>query len=215
MAKTTNMKIRTGYVLALSLLIGCAVSRKVEYGGIYANVPAFKERIGLACWDQREQVVNGSRHPDFVGYTRSGVGIAYPMGTADGRPFADNMTSSIAESLTKQGSTITGVITSFNEQESQILSQLKKTNSHRLILIDCKDFYTDGYGATSLMYNLQINIYGEQGDLLKQKTFSGKKALGGSAAWGPGNYKEYMPEAFKKLIEEIFNDSEITAALQN
>ncbi len=209
------MKIRTLYFLSLCLLVSCAVSRKVEYEGVYASVPAFKQRIALASWDQREQITDGSRQPDFVGYTRSAAGIAYPMGTANGNPFADNMTSSIASSLTKQGSTVTGVITSSSEKESMIMSQLKKTNGNRLILINCKQFYTDGYGATSLMYNLEINIYGQQGDLMKQKTFNGKRALGGSVAWGPGKYKEYMPEAFKKLIEEIFNDSEITATLQN
>jgi hypothetical protein len=209
------MKIRTLYFLALWLLIGCAISRKVEYEGVYANVPAFKQRIALASWDQREQVVNGARQPDFVGYTRSGAGIAYPMGTENGKPFVDNMTSSISVSLSKQGSTVANVITQFNEKESLIISQLKKTKSNRLILIDCREFHTDGYGATSLMYDLQVKIYGEQGDLLKQKTFNGKRALGGSVAWGPGKYKEYMPEAFKKLIEEIFNDSEITSALQN
>ena len=209
------MKIRTGYLLALCLLMGCAISRKVEYEGVYANVPAFKQRIGLASWDQREQVIGGSRQPDFVGYTRSGAGIAYPMGTENGKPFVDNMTSSISVSLSKQGSTVANVFTQFSEKESLIISQLKKTKSNRLILINCKQFHTDGYGATSLMYNLQINIYGEQGDLIKDKTFSGKRTLGGSVAWGPGKYKEYMPEAFKKLIEEIFNDSEIATALQN
>jgi len=209
------MKMKSVYSLALCILMGCAISRKVEYDGVYANVPAFSQRIGLASWDQREQVVNGGRQPDFVGYTRSGTGIAYPMGTANGKPFADNMTSSISVSLSKKGSTVAVVATQFNEQESQIINQLKKTKSNRLILIDCRQFHTDGYGATSLMYNLQINIYSELGELLKQKTFSGKRALGGSVAWGPGNYKEYMPEAYKKLIEEIFNDPEIAPAILN
>ncbi len=209
------MKMKLGYVLILTLLMGCAISRKVEYDGIYANVPSFKQRIALACWDQREQILNGARQPDFVGYTRSGAGIAYPMGTANGMPFSDNMNSSIAASLTKKGSTVATIPTQFSEKESMIISKLKKAKSNRLILIDCKQFFTDGYGAISLMYELQVNIYSEQGDLLKQKTFSGKRPLGGSVAWGPGKYKEYMPEAFKKLIEEIFSDPDIAPILQN
>jgi hypothetical protein len=209
------MKISIGIFLALCLLISCAVSRKVEYEGVYANVPAFKQLIGLASWDQREQVVNGARKPDFVGYTRSAAGVAWPMGTDNGKPFTDNMSSAISASLSKQGSTVAVVNTQSTEKESLIIDQLKKTKSNRLILFVCKQFHTDGYGVTSLMYNLQINIYSEQGDLLKQKTFSGKRELGGSVAWGPGKYKEYMPEAFKKLIEEIFNDPEIVPVLQN
>ncbi len=209
------MKRRIGCFWALCFLTSCAVSRKVEYEGVYATVPDFKQKIALASWDQREQVVNGARKPDFVGYTRSGTGIAYPMGTDNGMPFTDNMSSSISLSLSRQGSTVAVVNTQSAERESRILEQLKKTNNNRLILIDCKDFHTDGYGATSLMYNLQVNIYSGKGELLTKKTFNGKRALGGSVAWGPGKYKEYMPEAFKKLIEEIFNDPEISSALQN
>jgi hypothetical protein len=209
------MKIRAGYFFALCLLTSCAISRKVEYDGVYANVPAFKQQIALASWDQREQVINGNRKPDFVGYTRSSGGIAYPMGTANGMPFTDNMTSSISVSLSKQGSTVTDITTYFNEKELLIIDQLKKTKSNRLILIECRQFHTDGYGATSLMYDLRLNVYTEKGDLIKQKIFSGNKPLGGSVAWGPGKYKQYMPEAFKKLIEEMFNDPEISSALQN
>jgi hypothetical protein len=62
---------------------------------------------------------------------------------------------------------------------------------------------------------LLINIYSNDGTIIKQKTFSGKRPLGGSVAWGPGKYKQYMPEAFKKLIEEIFNDGDIVSALKN
>jgi hypothetical protein len=209
------MKMKIGFFGALCLLMSCAVSRKVAYEGVYATVPDFKQKIALSSWDQREQVVNGARKPDFVGYTRSGTGIAYPMGTDNGMPFTDNMSSSISLSLSSQGSTVAVVNTQSAEKEPRILEQLKKTNKNRLILIDCKDFHTDGYGAISLMYDLQINIFSGKGDLLTKKTFSGKRALGGSVAWGPGKYKEYMPEAFKKLIEEIFDDPGISSALQN
>ena len=210
-----DVKMKWRFCLFICLLAGCAISRKVEYSSVYADVPAFKQKITLACWDQREQVTGGSRQPDFVGYTRSGAGIAYPMGTANGKSFTDNMTSSIATSLSKQGSAVTSISTQFSEKESFILKQLEKTNSNRLVLINCKQFHTDGYGAISLMYNLQVNIYSQQGGQLAEKTFSGKRPLGGSIAWGPGKYKEYMPEAFRKLMEEIFRDPGIDSVLQN
>jgi hypothetical protein len=204
-----------GFYLAFFFLTGCAISRKVDYGTIYSNVPAFNQRIAIASWDQREQILSGARKPDFVGYTRSGAGIAYPMGTESGRPFTDDLSTSISSSLTKYGSKTIVVLTQTSQKESQILAKLINTKSDRLVLIDCKQYFTDGYGATSLNYNLQISIYSSAGDLIKQKSFNGKRALGGSAAWGPGNYKQYMPEALKKLIGEIFNDPEITAAFQN
>jgi hypothetical protein len=211
----THMKTRPIF-LAITLLAGCAISRKVEYDSIYAEVPNFNQRIGLATWDQREQVLKADgRKPDFVGYMRSGVGIAYPMGTENGMPFTDNASASISASLKKKGNTVNVVLTQPTEQKSHILEQLRKTKTNRLVLIDCRQFVSDGYGEISLTYNLQVNIYSENGDLTKEKTFNGIKPIGGSKMWGAGKYHEYMPEAFKKLIEEIFNDPEIRAALQH
>jgi hypothetical protein len=206
---------KTTFTIIVVTLFGCAISRKVNYDSVYANVPAFNQKVSIATWDQREQIVSGSRKPDFVGYTRSGAGIAYPMGTTSGKSFADIMSTNISSSFSSKGSPTSVIITNTNEPESTIIDDLKKSGNNRLILINCKQFHTDGYGATSLLYNLIINIYSGNGTIIKQKTFSGKRPLGGSVAWGPGKYQQYMPEAFKNLIEEIFNDTEITAALKN
>jgi hypothetical protein len=198
----------------LGLLAGCAISRKVEYETVSANVPAFKEHISIATWDQREQILNGARKTDFVGYMRSSAGIAYPMGTSSEKPFADVVSSSVAASFTKKGNKTSVVATSYSDKENLILEKLRKTKADKLLLIKCYKFYTDGYGATALLFDLQLNIFSPGGDLLKQKTFSGKRELGGSKAWGAGKFKEYIPEGYKKLLEEIFNDPEIVAALQ-
>jgi hypothetical protein len=37
----------------------------------------------------------------------------------------------------------------------------------------------------------------------------------GSAMWGPGKFQKYIPEEFKTLVEQIFNDPEIAGALNN
>ena len=208
------MKKSIGYLLLLGLLMSCAISRKVEYENVAANVPSFKEHIGIGTWDQREQILNGARQIDFVGYMRSTAGIAYPMGTSSGKPFADVVSSSVAASFSKKGNTTSIVAVSYADKENLILEKLKKTRSDRLVLIRCNQFHTDGYGAISLLFDLQLNIFSPGGDLLKQKTFSGKRELGGSKAWGAGKFKEYIPEGYKKLLEEIFNDPEIVAALQ-
>lgn len=212
---STPMKTTILWIMAFCMLTGCAISRKVDYEGVHANIPDFRQHIAIASWDQREQVLSAARKTDFVGYMRSGAGIAYPMGTESGKPLMDVMSTDIAESLKAKGNSTMVVITQPTEKQSQILEKLAKTKNARLILINCKEFFTDGYGAVSLMYNLELNIYSGEGSLIKEKTFSGKRAIGGSVAWGPGKYKLYMPEALKKLIEEAFNDSEIIASLQN
>jgi hypothetical protein len=207
-------KISIGLFL-MAILFSCAVSRKVEYESVLVNVPSYKESIAVATWDQREQIMNAARKNDFVGYMRSTAGIAYPMGTSSGKPFSDVFSGTVATSFSNKGSRTSVVNSSFTDRENAILDKLKQLKADRLIFIKCNEFYTDGYGSISLMYNLQLNIYSSSGDLLKQKTFSGKKSLGGSKAWGPGKYKDYIPEAYKKLLEEMFNDPEIDAVLKN
>ena len=207
------MKTKAIYFLAFLILSGCAVSRKIQYDKINADLPAITENIALATWDQREQVLDGSRKPDFVGYMRSGAGIAYPIGTASGKPLADDISSSIASSLEKKGCTTSIITTSPADNENAILNNLKNSGSGKLVLIKCSEYHTDGYGIQNLNYNLQVKIHASDGQLVKEKSFQGDRNLGGSVAWGPGKYKEYMPEGLKTLLEEIFNDPEISSGL--
>lgn len=207
------MRIITFIFVVISLFFS-ACSRKVNYDHLQANLPALNQKISIATWDQREQVVSGSRKPDFVGYTRSGYGIAYPMGTTSGKPFANLISDNISSSLSSKGSSTSVIITNSDQTELTILSSLKKSGKSRLLLINCKELHTDGYGATSLLYNLIINVYAKDGTVIKQKAFKGKKPLGGNWFTGPGKFKQYMPVALKKLIEEIFNDADIISALK-
>jgi len=203
------MKTKLSCLLLILFVSGCAVSRKVQYSGINANVPAFSETIALATWDQREQVLDGSRKPDFVGYMRSGAGIAYPIGTASGKPLADDISSSISTSLEKKGCTTSVITTSPADNENTILDNLIKSGNEKLLLVKCSEYHTDGYGIQNLNYNLQVTVYASDGELVKEKRFQGDRTLGGNVAWGPGKYQEYMPEGLKTLLEQIFNDEEI------
>jgi len=207
------MKTKAIYFLTLLILSGCAGSLKIQYDGINANLPAFSENITIAIWDQREQVLDGSRKPDFVGYMRSGAGIAYPIGTASGKPIVDDISSSIASSLEKQGCTTSIITTSPTEDEHAILDNFAKNGSGKLFLMKCSEYHTDGYGIQNLNYDLLVKIFASDGQLLKEKSFQGDRNLGGSVAWGAGKYKEYMPEGLKALLEEIFNDPEISSGL--
>ncbi|WP_149243257.1 hypothetical protein [Dyadobacter sp. 32] len=207
------MRIITFIVFVISLFFS-ACSRKVNYDHVQAKLPAFNQKISVATWDQREQVVSGSRKPDFVGYMRSTTGIAYPMGTTSGKPLADLLSNNISSSLSANGSSASVINTNTAQTASAILSNLKTAGQSRLILINCKQLHTDGYSRRSLLYNLIVSIYASNGTVIRQKTFNGKKPLGGNFFTGPGKFKKYMPEAFKNLIEEIFNDADIVSALK-
>ena len=205
------MKNYIGLFLLTTLISGCAISRKVSYNDLNINLPQVTVKsLSIAVWDQREQVIKGSRKPDFVGYMRSGAGIAYPMGTESGKTFADDIALDISSSYQKNGFKANIIPTSFQESENTILSNLKNSNSDKLILIKMNKLHTDGYTGFDLFYDLQSSVYKSSGELLRQKSFKGTKPLGKGS-----QYKTNLPNGLKELLEEVFNDQEILAALNN
>lgn len=196
-------------ILIGAIFSSCAISRKVPYNEMILNLPQVKtENLSIAVWDQREQLLKGSRKPDFVGYMRSGAGIAYPMGTLSGKAFADEIALNIASSYKNNGLNVSIINTSYKDNENSILNSFKNSSNNKLILMKCNQLHTDGYNIEALLYNIQVSIYNKNGALIAQKSFVGKKELGKGM-----KYKTYMPNGLKELIEEIFNDATIHNAI--
>ncbi len=192
------------YAASILLLTSCGSARKINYSGVNADLPKSNTNISLAVWDQRVQVTDGSRKPDFVGYLRSGAGIAYPMRTRSGKPFVNDMSATIASALKESGSKVVVVETKFNDSRSMIVNRLKEHNAPQLLLLKCNEYHTDGYGAQALIYDIDVIVLDINGNILKERKFSGRKLLGGNGFWGAGKYKTYMPAGLKNLVEEIF-----------
>lgn len=198
------------YLIVISTLFSsCAISQKISYNELTAIIPQLETKnLSIAVWDQRKLVLNGSRKADFVGYLRSGAGIAYPMGTLSGKPFTDEIAINISSSFKRNGLIAFAINTTFNDNESTILNNLKKNSCDKLILIKCNQLHSDGYERKILLYNLQVSIYDKEGTQIERKSFNGEKYLGRGM-----KYKTYIPIGMKELIEEIFNDPSIKNAL--
>jgi hypothetical protein len=197
------------FIMYLILFIGgCAISRKVDYRETDFNTTNITTpSIAIATWDQRPKVIDGSRKSNFVGYMRSGVGIAFPMGTKSGTPFVNEISQEILQTLKKSGIKSTIVKTSPDERYNNILNNLIQQNANKLILIKCIELHTDGYAKHALLYNLDVYIYNSTGEEIVKKNFSGKNDV------TRGNYKRAMPGTLSELLEEVFNDSNIRSAL--
>jgi hypothetical protein len=205
------MKNYISLFILTTLISGCAISRKVSYNDLSINLPRVTAKsIGIAIWDQREQVIQEKRNPDFVGYMRSGVGIAYPMGTESGKAFADDIALDIFTSFQKNGYNVKITPTSYKESENTVLTNLKNSNSDKLILMKMNKLHTDGYTGFDLFYDLQTSVYKSSSELLEQKSFKGTKPLGKGS-----KYKTYLPKGLKELIEEVFNDPVIVSAFND
>jgi len=203
------MKSSIPLLLLAIILSGCAFSRSVSYHDLHVNTPSINDgKLSIAVWDQREQVTSGHRKPDFVGYTRSGAGIAYPMGTESGKPFADDIALDIATSFEQNGIKVNVVPTIYNESENAILSRLKDGDNDKYIYMKMNKLHTDGYMGFDLFYDLGTSVYKSSGELLIQKSITGTKPLGIVK-----HYKTNLPVGLQELLEQILNDPDIIGAL--
>jgi len=209
-----NMKKIILGISCLVILTSCAVSRKVKYDNLKMNLSEIKTKnISLALLDQREAVVDGSRKPDFVGYMRSGVGIAWPIGTESKNNFMADLSSNIVNSLLRFDINANNIVTAYTENEYDVKSKLFTTKDDKKLLFVFDELHTDGYAIQLLHYKINVFIYDKNNELLKHEVYDAQRKLGGTVAWGAGSYKKYMPEAIVKLFEEILNDEEILKAI--
>lgn len=202
------------FFVSAILFTSCAVGRKVKYNDLKMNLSEIKTKnISLALLDHREAVIDESRKPNFVGYMRSNVGIAYPMTTESTKDLTEDLSANIVSSLERFGISANSIKTSWKDQESEVKSQLFKTSDDKKILFIFNELHTDGYAIQVLHYKIDLFIFDKNNELLKYKVFDKERKLGGTVAFGAGPYKKYMPEAMTKLFEDMFNDREILDAI--
>jgi hypothetical protein len=204
--KKTFLKVV--YLYLILTLLGCAFGRNVPYETMKVDLNySGTNSIALAVYDQREMVVDGSRKADFVGYTRSGAGIAYPMGTANGQPFAQIIQETISHSLEAKGYTVINVSSTPFDYHETMKSKLLGMNCDKLLMVRLNKLHSDFYAATIFYSNVDIEIFDGEGKLVFEKNYSEEQNIGGSA-WGTGKYQEYCPEYLADRIGVWLNDEE-------
>lgn len=217
--KTSVLSISA--VLALLLLwSGCTVNQKVSYHNILTAIPASAEfRYAVASHDQREEVLDGSRNEEFVGYFRSAVGIAYPIGTVSGKNFSDDFSASIVSSLIESGDRAQYVLTRASDSNETILQNLMVSNCDRLLLFTITKWRTDSkpigaYYGTDVVWDLTVEIYNKTGELLATNRTEGIDP--GQDLGLAGSTKKIQLLAnskFKQKINILLGSPEIKAAL--
>lgn len=209
-SKKNEMKKIILGLISLLLFSSCAVNQKIKYDGLKMDLFDIKTtNIDLALLDHRKEVTSGSKKPDFVGYMRSNVGIAYTIKTKSKNDFVVDLSNNIVNTLARFDIKVTNVKTKYQDDENTLKQELLKLNGSKKILFVIHKLHTDGYGIQILKYNLELYIYDKDGKLLKYKAFDRDKKIGGNVAFGAGSYKTYMPEAVSKLFEDILKDNEI------
>jgi len=202
-------------LLAAPLLLGaCAIGNKHAYHDVVASVPAGGTgQIAVATHDQRSYVLAGKKAPDFVGLSRGGYGNPFDVTTEGGRPLAEAMTQAIANSLKQKGFQSIPVVVAAADSEGVAREKLALTGSERAVLLTLREWKSDTYMNTSILYDVTLSVLDRDGRVIGESRLKGEDNLGGDFVNPPGHARKVVPAAFKAKMEQLLGEPAVATAL--
>jgi hypothetical protein len=201
-------------VLIATTLVGCAFGNKYRYQDIMADLPRpGVPRVAVATLDQREYIVSGEDDPSYAGMTRGGYANPFDAHTESGQAMSEEITHIVTRALEKDGVTAVAVSTTPRDREAEVRQKLLSNRAPRAVLLILHEWQSDTYNNTSLSYDVEIQVFGEDGRTLASDRFRGEDDLGGSV-WNPiAHAQEAVPAGAKHRIEGFFTQASISSAL--
>ncbi|HSH50205.1 MAG TPA: hypothetical protein VK982_00625 [Bacteroidales bacterium] len=190
-------------------------------GFLYSNIvleikASANKSITFATHDQRPYIMDGTRNPDFAGYLRNAVGMAYPTSTNSKLPLADVMSQVFSNSFEAKGFKTHVVNTAHTESFEDVKEKCKTSGSDVWVILTLNEWQSDGYGGNAdIKYNIIMQVFDKEGNLLEEKTaYAERENMGFSKKKAWDFLKEETRKFFKRKMEELFNSEEIMAAIQ-
>ena len=202
-------------LFGVSLLYGCIKYAYSVTGVVPEFGPGGTGAVAVASQDLRDYVVSGRNVPQLVGVVRGGFGNPVYMKTDSGRPLAEEMGEVISAALEKKGFRTQSVTVSPTEAMPQVQQKLVDSGADKLIHFQIKKWKSDTYNRIRLEYNLSASVMDRSGRLLAEKEISGDDNLGGAGFNIVTGTRKKVPEAFKEIMEDLFNAPEIQNALEH
>lgn len=212
------MKIRTirncGLLVAAAVLTACSYA--MPYEGTVALPEAGNAKLAVATVDERPYVLNGKNPPEYVGIIRGGFGNAFNRDTDDGKPLADDFSSSIVNSLAAKGFQVIAINTPPASSPAAALSSLQESGAHHLILVELRDWQSDTMLNPTVNCDVTLHIYDSSGrELASVKDTENYDMHGASIFSTPGDSSEKVYQFYEHKIVEWFSNPKIEAAIQN
>lgn len=204
------------FVLSLSIFVsGCAVGVEHRYDLTDAQLNVdTKQNVAVGVLDQRSYVVSGEKSPNFVGIQRGGFGNPFDVTTVSGNPLAQDMSATIEASLKANQIVVQRVAIVPDGDSRTAISVLGTTKASRSLLVTLREWKSDTFSNTKLIYNIRAQVFSTDGEELARKAINGEDNLGGDFVNPPGHARIVVPKAFRQKLEELFSDSQIKAALR-
>ena len=201
-------------IFSCALLLSCAIGQRFAYHNVDLDLkPKGNKIVVVATMDQRAYVKNGEKSPSYIGTLRGGYGNAFDVKTESDKPFSDDVTSVVCNSLRLNGFDVVPIFVKFSDSEKEILDVFRNKNADRLLLVTITDWYSDTYNSTYLTYELSVKVMDKQAQVLGEAIAKGKEeGLGGGPF--PDDAREAALGAYKKYLEYLLNNSLVIAGLE-
>jgi hypothetical protein len=208
-------KKRASLLLICWTLGGCAFGRTQDYLLSQPTLQYSSQApLAVGVQDRRPYILNRDKGENFVGLQRGGYGNPFDVRTASGLPLAEDMTKVLARALARTGGRVTAIKISPTMSRAEILRLGQAHHAEKALLLSLYEWKADTAARTRGIYDIEMEVFNIQGEVLAKKRAQGTDHLGGSFwAFDPqANAQTALPAAFQKKLEALF-EGEIAAAL--
>lgn len=210
--------MRQTHVLAMMLvivvIIGCG-PRGIRYTATLNNLECTSNRsVAVAILDERPYILSKEKDPSYVGIMRGGYGNPFNTWTESGGPLADDMLTTVTDSLRAKGFAVVPLKTSITDSLNSVKAKFGASGADRLILIDVKEWQSDylprAFAAerSNLFLNVEVIVFDRnQKNIVKNNL---QEELHLPSGW-PENT---VPDVYQRKIRQLIDDSRVCRALQ-
>lgn len=209
--------LRTFFIIfAVSTLAGCAFGQKQQYDTVKVDVHGIKaSNLAVSTLDLRPYIVSGKKDPTFVGLQRGGFGNPFDVNTASGKPLSDDMTTVLVNAYKASGIDVTPIRVTQPQNYNKIVSEMKEISTERFVLLILNEWKSDTSTNTALLYNIELQVLDNKGNILVRKTLQGRDDLGGDNFNPPEHARNAVGNEFKYKLEQLLNDRDVINALKS
>ena len=199
-------------LLVLLSLAGCGLRHR--YADVTADLRATgTEHVVVAAVDNRPYIVSGEKEKSFVGLMRSGAGIPFDVHTDGKKPFAQELADAACRSLTRSKFRCSSEVLPPRDSDAALTQALVRQNSSKALLFTITQWKIDTYAGTALWYEIQLAVRDRNGRTVATSAVQGKDVLGYSFIAPAIVATEEAPKTLKNKLEQLMNDTNVSAAL--
>jgi hypothetical protein len=204
--------------MMLALLSGCVLTENTRDAAF--NLPALElhggssNSIVVGVLDQRADVVSGHKPAKYIGEFELSMGGPYDAFTVSKQPMAHEFSNRLSGLLNGQFPQIKTVRLDIGLTKQQAVEKLLAVGANKVVLISLKQWKSHTAIDTSLWFDVQLETFNAEKQLLSYKRIQGHDTFGGAALAGPiTNSKRTLPHAFRQKMQALFSDPLVLASL--